>query len=125
MSKISPSERLQNDAKPPSDQPNRLPPIKKYSKKLLVSPRLGGEDRDFPDPQVRIQTKIRVNPSKEPISKPSNTYSVPEYKCAKRSPAKHTIRKSWTKESKHTGKSSQEYLQAGNKKFHPLEPQSI
>ena len=54
--------------------------------------RWGKKDRYFLDPQVIIQIKISVNPSKYPSSKPSKIASVPEEKRAKRSLVQHTIK---------------------------------
>ena len=88
-----------------------------------MSPRLGGEDRDRPDPQSSIQTKIRVKPDKEPILNHNNITNDPEYKRAKIIPPQHIIRMLWTKQLNHRGKSPQEYFRTDNNKVHTLEPQ--
>ena len=93
------------------------------SEQLPVSPISAGEDRDCLDSQVSIQTKMRVKPSEEPISKPSNIVSMPEDQRAKRIPEQYTISVECNKELKHRGKSSQEDSWTDNKKVHPLEPQ--
>ena len=67
------------------------------SEQLPVSPRSVGEDRDVPYPQVSIRTKMRANPSKEPISRPRKIASVPGNKLTKRSPTQHTTRTSCSK----------------------------
>ena len=124
LSTIRPSEHQQNDNKTTSDRPHQVLTIKKYSQQIPVIPILCREVRYCMDPQESIQTKTTVNPSEEPTSKPINITSVSEYKHAKRNLAQHTIQMSCTKESKHTGESSQEDLMKYNKKVHPLEPKS-
>ena len=110
FSTIIPSMHRQNYAKPASYRPNWLLPINKYSEQLPVSPRLGGEDRYYPDPQVINQTKIRVKPSKELSLNPSKTTSAPEDKHAKRIPSQHKIRNLWNKQLDHRGRRPKEDL---------------
>ena len=102
INKITPNHNQTNPTRPifqnhQSRNPEQLP----------VTPMPGGDDRDFPDPQVTIQNNIRVKPSKDPRSKPIKIASVTEDKHEKRSPARHAIRTILTKYLKHRGKSSQ------------------
>ena len=125
LSTIRLSECRQNNFKLPSDQPGQYFKISesRISEQLRIIPRLGGEERDRPDPQVSIRMKIIVIPSEEPRSNPSNIASVPEDERTKIIPAQHTIIMSCNNGFEHRGKIPQEDLWMDNKKFHPLGPQ--